>query len=127
MLCLLLDEHIFPRLVRQFLAKCSADKIVSILEWEDGQLTGTPNDVLLTHAHAHGLMLVTYDQSTITPLLMSWGEQGIPHGGVTLIDERTISQDDFGGILKALIQLWEKEKNADWASRVIYLTRASGK
>ena len=126
MLQLLLDEHLSPRLVRQFLAKCPSGKIVSILEWEDGTLAGTPDDVLLTQAHAEGLTLVTYDQATITPLLKSWGEQGLPHSGVVFIDDRTIRQDDFGGIVKALIQLWERQKNADWENRVVYLTRSVG-
>jgi len=127
MLRLLLDEHLSPRLVGQFLARCSGGRIVSILEWEDGRLAGTPDDMLLTQAHAHRLTLVTYDQATIAPLLKSWGEQGIPHSGVIFIDDRTIRQDDFGGIVRALSELWEREKNADWESRVIYLTRSACK
>src|SRR5437867_803706 len=127
MLQLLLDEHLSPRIIKQFLGKCPGARVASALEWEDGRLSSVPDDVLLTEAHQHNLTVVTYDQATIVPLLKSWGEQGISHSGVILIDDRTIRQDDFSGIIRALAHLWEKEKNADWRNRVIYLTRGAGR
>jgi hypothetical protein len=127
MLRLLLDEHFPPRIIRQFLRKCPGAGIDSVLDWKGGTLKGSSDEVLLTEAHRHGLTVVTYDQATIVPLLKMWGEQGVPHGGVILIDERTIRQDDFGGISRALARLWEEERESDWFNRVIYLTRAVGK
>lgn len=127
MLRLLLDEHLSPRLVKQFQAKWPRAEITSVLEWQNGRLAGAPDDALLAEAHQHRLSLVTYDQATIVPLLKSWAEQGTPHSGVILIDDRTTRQDDFGGLLRVLAQLWEKEKTADWLDRVVYLTRRPGK
>jgi hypothetical protein len=124
---LLLDEHLSPRIVKQFLGKCPGARMASALEWQGGTLSSVPDDVLLTEAHQYKLTVVTYDQATIVPLLKCWGEQGISHSGVIFIDDRTIRQDDFGGIIRALAQLWEKERNADWRNRVIYLTRAIGR
>lgn len=123
MLRLLLDEHLSPRLVKQFRVKCPGADIASVRDWQDGRLSGAPDDALLAEAHQHNLALVTYDQATIVPLLKSWAEQGVPHSGVIIIDDRTIRQNDLGGILRALGQLWEKEKRSDWLNRVVYLTR----
>jgi hypothetical protein len=123
MLCLLLDEHLSSQIVKQFLVKCPGSNMASVLEWQDGRLVGAPDELLLAEAHRHKLTLVTYDQATIVPLLKSWAEQGIPHTGVIFIDDRTIRPDDFGGIVRALAQLWQKERNEDWLNRAVYLTR----
>jgi len=69
-----------------------------------------------------GFVLVTYDLRTIVPLLKAWGEQGVDHGGVILVDGRTLAPNDFGGLTRALGALWNAERRASWANRVIYLT-----
>jgi len=127
MLRLLLDEHLSPRLLKQISARCPGASMASVLEWQDGRLTSAPDDLLLTEAHQHELTLVTYDQATIVPLLKAWGEAGIAHSGVIFIDDRTIRQDDFGGIVRALADLWERRKNETWLNRVVYLTRPGAK
>lgn len=124
MLQLLLDEHLSPRIVAQFLRRCPDARAASVLDWQDGRLSSVPDDLLLTEASQHQLSLVTYDQATIVPLLKSWGEQGVYHHGVIFIDDRTIRQNDLGGLVRALAHLWKQEKNADWRNRVVYLTRA---
>jgi hypothetical protein len=123
----LLDEHFSPRIVNQFLSKHPGSNMASLLEWQDGRLSGSPDDLLLTEAHRHQLTLVTYDQATIVPMLKAWAEQGIPHGGVIFIDDKTIRQDDFGAIIRSLAQLWEKARNENWLNRVVYLTRSAPK
>jgi hypothetical protein len=125
MLHYLLDEHLSPRIAKQFQVKCPAGRISSVLEWQGARLSGVRDEVLLTHAHQHKLTLVTYDQATIIPLLRDWAEQGIAHSGVIFIDDQTIAQGNFGGIVRALVELWEAEKNSRWRDRVIYLTRAT--
>ena len=125
MLHYLLDEHLSPRIAEQFQTKCPAGRVSCVLEWQGGRLSGVRDDVLLTQAHHHKLTLVTYDQATIIPLLRDWAEQGIAHSGVIFIDDRTIPQSNIGGIVRALVELWEAEKNSPWRDRVIYLTRAT--
>jgi len=127
MLRLLLDEHLSPRIIKPFLTRCHGANMASVLDWQDARLSGAPDDLLLTEAHRHKLTLVTYDQATIVPLLRSWGEQAIPYSGVIFVDDRTIRQDDLGGLVRALAQLWEKGRNQDWLNRVVYLTRRAGK
>src|SRR5207245_1658223 len=99
-------------------------QIESILFWQGGRFAGMPDDSLLKEAHAQGWTLVTYDQSTIVPLLKDWGEQGIQHGGVILVDDRTIAANDIGGLIQALGALWNAEKNLDWKNAVVYLSRS---
>src|SRR2546422_5811062 len=124
MLRLLLDEHLSPRIVQQFRARWPHAQIDSVLDWADGRVSGVPDDLLLREAHTHGWTLVTYDQATIVPLLKNWAEQGIPHSGVILIDDRTIASNDIGGLLRALGTLWDREKNSDWKNTVLYLVRS---
>ena len=123
MLRLLLDEHLSPRIVKPFRAKWPQAQIDSVLLWEDGRWAGSPDGVLLAEARQRGRTLVTYDQSTIIPLLKDWAEQGIEHGGVIFVDNRTIAQNDIGRLTKNLGALWTAEKNSDWTDKVIYLTR----
>ena len=40
--------------------------------------------------------------------------------------DATIAQNDFGGLIRALGQLWQKEKNKDWTNQVVYLARPRG-
>lgn len=124
MLRLLLDEHLSPRIVQPLRVRCPRAQIDSVLLWEDGRLSGVPDDLLLTEAHAHGWTLVTYDQATIVPLLKNWAEQDVPHGGVILVDDRTIASNDIGGLVRALGTLWDREKNSEWKQTVLYLVRS---
>jgi hypothetical protein len=123
MLRLLLDEHLSPRITHQFRVKWPEAQIESVLQWEGGWLSGIPDPVLLAEAHKHGGTLVTYDQATITPLLKVWAEQGIQHSGVILVDDRTITQNDIGALIRALGAVWNQEKGSDWKNAVMHLTR----
>lgn len=123
MLQLLLDEHLSPRIAQQFRSKWPQARIESVLFWQGGHFAGVADDVLLAEAHAKAWTLITYDQATIVPLLKTWGEQGIAHGGVILVDDRTIAANDIGALIQALGFLWNAEKTRDWENVVIYLLR----
>ena len=123
MLKLLLDEHLSPQLAQQFRAKWPNAQIDSVLLWQGGRLLGAPDELLLAAAHEDGWTLVTYDQATIVPLLKRWGEQGIAHGGVILVDDRTIAANDIGGLIQSLSMVWAEERYADWTNVVIYLSQ----
>ncbi len=126
MLQLLLDEHISPEVVVGFRRLHPGATMDSVLLWEAGRLAGLEDAIVLTQAFADKWTLVTYDQATIIPLLKEWAEQGISHGGVIFIDNHTTAQNDLGGIIRALGQLWEKERNKDWTNQVVYLVRPRG-
>ncbi len=124
MLKLLLDEHLSPRIARQFRLKWPRSQIESVLFWQQGQFAGVQDEVLLAAAHEQGWTLVTYDLATIVPILKAWGEQGIERGGVILVDNRTIAANDIGGLIHALGLLWRAEKALDWKNVVVFLSRS---
>jgi hypothetical protein len=120
---LLTDEHISPAVAVQAPNHCRGINIQSIHTWENGHFLGAAHEVLLSEAYSRKLTLVTFDLRTIPPLLRLWAEQGIDHGGVILVDERSIPQNDIGALLGALCALWRSEHNTAWTNRVLYLRR----
>jgi|SRR4051794_15502870 hypothetical protein len=123
MLRLLLDEHLSPEIARQVRAKRSRLAIESVVTWENSLLAGAPDDLILRTACDRLWTLVTYDQATIVPLLKTWGEIGEPHGGVIFVDDRTIPSNDIGGLVRALVSVWDSEGDGDWRNAVLYLRR----
>jgi hypothetical protein len=71
-----------------------------------------------------GWVLVTYEQKTILPLLKDWGEQSVAHGGIIFVDDRTIAEQDVGGLNRALLDLIELLGDVDWENRGAFLRRA---
>lgn len=123
MLQFLLDEHLSPAVARAAGVKRRGLKIVAFQHWRSGSFLGADDRVVLHEAKTDGLTLVTYDQRTIPPLLKEWAEQGIDHGGVVFVDEKTIAPQDFGGLVEALCQLWESERRANWTNRGVFLRK----
>ena len=121
MLQFLLDEHISPVVARETVAKCHGLKIVAFRDWRSGAFMGTEDRVFLREAKKEGLTLVSYDQRTIRPLLKEWAEQGIDHGGVVFVDEKTIAPQNFRKLAGTLCDLWRSERQADWVNRVVFL------
>lgn len=119
----LLDAHLSPRIADRIAIHNSAITIVSLQTWERGAYLQAPDWQILGAAQRQDLTLVTYDQRTVRPLLKDWGEQGIAHGGVILIDERTIAPENIGEIIRALLTLWHAHGQEEWANRVFYLQR----
>src|SRR5687768_5097089 len=107
-LSLLLDEHISPTVAVQIQAKRPEVSIQSIYHWRDGIFGGADDDPLLAAATSEGLTLVTYDQRTIPSLLTEMALLGQRHGGVLFVDNATIPPSDIGGLVRALLGLWER-------------------
>ena len=125
MLHLLTDEQIAPVIASQVRATRPEIAIQSFHEWRGGLLQGEPDERILEEAYTEGLTLLTYDARTIPPLLIEWASQGKPHAGVVFVDDRTIRQGDVGGLLRALIALWDQAKDWDWSDSVGYLSPAT--
>jgi hypothetical protein len=121
MLKLLLDEPISPT-VADGLRRRSLI-VICMAEWEGGEFLGQQDSVCLQQAAMRGMTLVTYDRRTIPPLLKAWAEEERKHGGVTFVDEKTISPSDTGGLLHALSNLARKSAKWDWTNRVCFLRR----
>jgi len=123
MLKLLLDEQISPDVANGLRRRNRAIEVRSMVEWENGQFLGQENSPCLREAAAQGLTLVTYDRRTIPPLLKTWAEEERTHGGVILVDNKTISPADIGGLVWALTRLVRETGDLDWTNRVYFLRR----
>jgi hypothetical protein len=117
----LTDEHISPAVARELRRKRPGLFIVCMQEWQEGAYLGSSDDVVLREATRQGLTFVSYDQRTIRPLLKTWDEAGMDHAGFVFIDEKTIAPQNLGELVKGLGRIWESERGAEWANRVVYL------
>ena len=124
MLSLLLDEQMSPQVAAQVQARNSEIPIQSVQTWQGENLRGQPDEQLLREAASAGFTLVTYDISTIMPVLIEWGTSGEDHGGVLFIDHLSISQGNLGGQVAALVQQWEAALDWDWTNVVQFLRAA---
>jgi hypothetical protein len=122
MLRLLLDEHISPDVARGLRRGGRKIAVDALAEWDKGILLGQ-DDAILREAAAHTLTVVTYDRRTIPPMLKTWAEAGLKHGGVIFIDERTISPADIGALVRALREFVHEAEKWDWRNRVCFLRR----
>ena len=121
MLSMLLDEHISPIVAERMRARNQRVLVQSIHLWRSGSLCGTPDWRVLEAAASERLTLVMFDLKTIPPILAEWGATGLAHGGVVFVDQRTIRPGDFGGLVRALERLWEREHARDWRDRIVFL------
>lgn len=121
MLRLLLDENIASKVALQAKKRCPAIDIVSIHDWENGRYLATDDGEILKVAARQRLTLVTYDQNTMLTHMAELVAEGCDHGGIILIDGKTIPQGDVGGLVKAICWLWESESKSDWKNRTVYL------
>lgn len=120
-MALLLDEHVSPAVARAL--RWEAVEVVSLQAGQHGAWLGAPDDRLLQEAVSHGRVLVTYDRSTIPPLLRVWAEAGRSHAGVILIDQHSIPASDIGGLARALATLVAEAGQRDGTNRVEYRHR----
>jgi predicted nuclease of predicted toxin-antitoxin system len=121
MLSLLLDENLSPEIVRQIREKRADIAVVSIHQWHDGTYMAQRDEAIIIAATQEGLTLVTYDQKTILPVLVQWGQRGANHSGVVFIDDRSIASNNFGALVRSLTLLWDASVTDDWTNRVEFL------
>ena len=121
MLSLLLDENISDEIARQVVAKRPNIPIFSAHDWEEGRLRGVSDEVVLRAAAEAGLTLVSYDVNTIPLLLMRLTNEAFVHGGIVFVHNATIRSNDYGSLIRALIQLYDAEKEAEWKDRLYFL------
>jgi len=123
MLKLLLDEHISPDVAAGLRRRSRTLTVHSLVEWEGGSFLGQEDAAVIGAASAPNLTLVTYDRRSIPALLKTWAEQGRSHAGIIFVDEKTISQGDIGGLVRALSELFKEAGQWEWKDRVYFLRR----
>jgi hypothetical protein len=122
MLALLLDENLSDEIAHQIVAKRPDIPIFSAHDWEEGRLRGVSDEAVLRAAAEANLTLVTYDVNTIPMLLVRLANEDFVHGGIVFINNATIRSNDYGSLTRALIQLYDAEKAADWKDRLFFLS-----
>lgn len=120
----LTDAHMSPKVAVQVQAKRRDCQIHCLRSWRGGRLLDAEDNEILIAAFEEGLTLITYDQRTIVPLVSQWMMEGRSHGGVVFIDEQSILQEDIGGQVLALVELWDSANTDAWTVRIICLRRA---
>jgi hypothetical protein len=123
MLQFLTDEQISPDVAVAARRLCRGVPITTMFEWLAGHFVSAPDEEVLREAARRKLTLVSFDLRTIPPLLRAWGEQGIDHGGVIFVDEKSIPQNKIGVLARALCALWKLQGQADWTNRCFFLQR----
>jgi hypothetical protein len=123
MLQILTDEQISPEVAVAAPRLCLGIPITTLFEWMDGHFVGSPDGEILREAARQKLTLLSFDLRTIPKLLRAWGEQGIDHGGLIFVDEKSIPQHDIGGLARSLCALWKLLGDADWTNRCFFLQR----
>jgi predicted nuclease of predicted toxin-antitoxin system len=123
MLKLLLDEHISPHVVDGLRRRNPKLRVFCMRDWEHGRFVGADDELVLAEAAAQGLSLVTYDLRTIPSILKIWAEEGRSHTGVVLVDQKTISTDEIGRLVLALLELVKHAQSWDWKNRIFFLRR----
>lgn len=121
MLSLLLDENISPQIARQITDRRPEISVASVHHWHEGRFKAERDEAILTAAAQEGLTLVTYDQKTILPVLVRWGQAGIDHAGVIFVDDRFIASNNIGALTKSLATLRDACQADIWNNRVYFL------
>lgn len=124
MLSLLLDENLSDEIVRQVTLKRPDIPIFSVHDWEQGRLRGVRDEDVLRGAAEANLTVVTYDVNTIPLLLVRLANEAFVHGGIVFVNNATIRSNDYGGLVRSLIQLFDAEKEAEWTDRIFFLPPA---
>ncbi|MGK7936728.1 MAG: DUF5615 family PIN-like protein [Xenococcaceae cyanobacterium] len=121
MLSFLLDEQISPEIAKQITKKRVDIEIFTLYTWQKGYYLGVSDEVILKAAAKEELTFITYDQKTIPPILFEWGQANINHAGVVFIDYRSITPNNFGALVRAIIWLWDTQNQGNWQNRIVYL------
>ena len=120
---MLLDEHISYEVAAGLRRRHRLLVVHCIAEWEKGSFLGLDDSAYLARAAAQGFTLVTYDRRTIPPLLKAWAQEDRSHGGVIFVDEKSITPRNIGGLVRALLNLFEETGAWNWTNRVGFLRR----
>ncbi len=102
MLRLLLDEHISSKVAHGLKRQLPLADVECILTWQGGAHLGSPDDVILNNALRDWRVVVTYDLATMPSAVQSMASDHGQQTGVLFIDTKKISQNDIGGLVRAL-------------------------
>lgn len=77
---------------------------------------------LLMTLRDEGMVLVSFDRSSLAHHAGLLTREGVGHSGVILY-RRSVSQVAYGTQARLLLGLWKEAADWDWADRIVYLPR----
>jgi predicted nuclease of predicted toxin-antitoxin system len=111
---LLLDEHLSPIIAEGLRAK--KHDVICVLETD---LERQPDQTVWERAIAEERVVVTYDKGDFLLLFTELFQEGTHHHGLVVIASRTIPSHDFGGLIRALEHLLERDP--DLRDQILFL------
>lgn len=120
---LVLDEHLPPAVAVGLRMRFPEIEVLPFQEWRGGELRGKPDEEALRAAAEDGFTFVTFDLRTIPRLLRDWAAAGIDHAGVLFCDDKTISPNDVGRLVRQLGRVYAEAGNEDWTNRAGFLEK----
>ena len=122
MLAYLLDENISPVVAEQLGRSYPRIRVESVHRWQGGAWMGQADGSLLRAAWQERMTLVSYDLKTIPPLLSEMAAESEAHAGVIFVDDASIRNSDFGGLMRALLAHWQQWSSEKWENRIAFLS-----
>jgi len=83
-------------------------------------LIGQPDDVNLTYAATHGLVLLTFNQRDYVLLARRWTAEGRQHAGILLSDQ--FSRQQFGELFRRVLRFLSTVPADEMVNSVRYLS-----
>jgi hypothetical protein len=122
---LLLDENCPRKLAEVLTREEPLLSFTRIQEWHDGRFMGRDDHEILAAAAPEGLVLFTFDGTTIPSVLTDMAVADQAHAGVVFASSKRMPQRAHMSFAHALVRLWRAEKDADWTNRVVFLSLSS--
>jgi Domain of unknown function (DUF5615) len=117
----LLDVHVPLRVVAALRRLAPDCEIEHVARWRGGVLRTAADEDILTAAAGAGLLLVTFDLSTVRLLVDRWVAAGRVFPGVVFIVGMGVDPADIGAIARGLARAYAELGLLDPAYPVVYL------
>jgi len=117
---LLADENTSHRMVSACLQIETNFPIIHISEWREGACLSLKDPALLMTLREAGMVLVSFDRTSLAMHAGDLTREGLGHAGVILF-RRSVPTVAYGKQSRLLVEFWHNAANWDWADRVGYL------
>jgi hypothetical protein len=119
---LLADENTSKHLVAACRQLRPDFPIRHLSDWDGGAYRSLHDTALLLTLRDQGMVLVSFDRSTLPFYAGGLTRQGVGHSGVILF-RRSVSTLAYGRQARLLVDLMAEAVAWDWADRIEYLPR----
>ena len=83
----------------------------------DVGLQSAPDDAILDYAEAHGLLVVSHDESMLRPLAEGRIQAGRGIAGLFLVPQHRHPRE----VAESMVLIWAASPAEEWRDRIVYL------